>query len=728
MSEDNPFAGPSESQIRATLGSVGKAFFEAFPTLREVQRRAIPPIAEGRNVLVCSATASGKTEAVVAPLIWRVRKGASAVVGSPRRIRFLAIAPTRALVSDLLKRLDRSLPSFGWSAGAQTSDHQDASKEPDALITTPESLDSMLVNRFVKEHGETSGHLLAGVEAVFVDEAHLFDCSVRGDQVLFLLERLRRLKATALERGWVQSAEIQICGASATVSNAEELALRLLGQGASALRIAGARELTVLNAENEWITVDGRISANFLARQISFGTGGGEIARKLVTIFRSGGGRKVLIFCPSRAKCDELGERLTRELQKEVDAWVGTHHGSLDGARRRAAEKHFGEAAGIAVLVATSTLEVGIDIGDVDIVGLIGPPPDVPALLQRIGRGGRRLGGTRVVPFAENLEHAAAIGGMLVAAAAGNIGVGSRFRNWGVFAQQIASYIKQNGTKGRPRKSLVELAEAVWPLSDTGSTASEVIDDLVVQRSLTEARSRFHLDGEIVEAGDKNPTSLHSNIRGGGALLAVRDSHSGEIIGHVSSAPGNGLTNVGGKCHRIVGHGEGEIIVSLESSSFRSKDTPLPVRYPTVPFLITRTYCRSVADGLGLHCDEAPVLDGVWWHFGGQAFEKLMRIVLPGMFPEIYCRGMALRTSGDIGMVKTHFRNPETVSEGLQLVVASARLRYSRSSFDDFLSDSTFERIAVEALQPQDVFEFLQSRKIFPSSLDDPVGAALSRL
>jgi ATP-dependent Lhr-like helicase len=720
--------GPSEAQIRATLGSVGQAFFDRFPNLHEVQRLAIPPIAEGGNILVCSATASGKTEAVIAPLVWRLRKRVREAERPEQAIRLLAVAPTRALVSDLLKRLDQTLPLFGWSVGAQTSDHSDASQMPHALVTTPESFDSMLVSRFNREHGEATDHLLAHVEAVFVDEAHLFDCSTRGDQVLFLLERLRRLRATAVNRGWTKEPTIQICGASATVSNASELAVRILGAGAKALIVPGSRELLMLDREGQWRSVDASNSSAALAQQITVGAGGSEIVRKLVTVFRQKLGKKVLIFSPSRSKCDELGEHLATELVKEVDVWVGAHHGSLSGERRKAMEKGFGEARGLAVLVATSTLEVGIDIGDVDVVGLIGPPPDVPALLQRIGRGGRRGDGTRVIPFAENTEHAAALGGMLVSAAAGDFDGGQRFRNWGVFAQQISSFIRQNGVKGRPRKSLVELAEAVWPLPDTADISEGIVDDLIDRGSLVENRSKFHLDGAIIEKIDEIPTSLHANIRSGGSLLAVRDQHSGEIIGHVSAAPADGITNVGGKRLRITGKGDGEIIVSADSQLNPGGARPLAVKYPTVPFLITRRYGEALAKGLGFEKVDAPLIDGVWWHFGGQAVEKLLRIEIPHVFIGIERSGLALKVAGDPSIMKDRFSNEQEIVAALESVVVTARSRYSRSSFDDFLSEEVFSQIAVEALQPRDILDFFQSRHVFNCPRSDSKGRALAML
>jgi len=108
----------ADRPLRNALGDVGLAFFN-FPTLSEVQRLAIPTIGEGANTLVCAATAAGKTEAVMAQLVWRVR-GRAASRG--RTTQILAVAPTRALAADLTARLEGPLAQLGWRCGAQTSD------------------------------------------------------------------------------------------------------------------------------------------------------------------------------------------------------------------------------------------------------------------------------------------------------------------------------------------------------------------------------------------------------------------------------------------------------------------------------------------------------------------------------------------------------------------------------------------------------------------------------
>ena len=231
----------SNRDIVRSLGAVGTAFFGSFRELREIQRRAVPPIRSGGNVLVASATASGKTEAILAPLIARTLEEAP---GDVPRIRVLLIAPTRALVNDLTARIEGPLNRLGVACGRQTSDHRDKAKAPFVLVTTPESFDSMLVRDARLQAGRVVDHLLAGVMSVFVDEAHLFDGTARGDQLSWLLGRLRRLRRLNVELATGgRPLALQLCAGSATVSDPEGLAGRLLGTKADVVRVDGTREV-----------------------------------------------------------------------------------------------------------------------------------------------------------------------------------------------------------------------------------------------------------------------------------------------------------------------------------------------------------------------------------------------------------------------------------------------------------------------------------------------------
>jgi ATP-dependent Lhr-like helicase len=270
----------------------------------------------------------------------------------------LGVAPTRALVADLTARLEAPLARIGWRCGAQTSDFAGAESAPEILITTPESLDSMLVRRFWREDGKVAGHLLSGVSAVFVDEAHCFDSTARGDQLRFLLVRLSKLREFAREKGWCMESAMQLCAASATVDHPEELAIRLLGGGATAVACAGRRPIEILNREGAWLRLAGGIEGVAVAAQVPRVSSLEGVGGLLWAALGSGECRKALVFVPSRRECDRIGKVLRRWLGERRAIWVESHHGSLSREHRQWAEEGFHKNRD-AVLVATNTLDVG---------------------------------------------------------------------------------------------------------------------------------------------------------------------------------------------------------------------------------------------------------------------------------------------------------------------------------------------------------------------------------
>jgi hypothetical protein len=151
-------------------------------------------------------------------------------------------------------------------------------------------------------------------------------------------------------------------------------------------------------------------------------------------------------------------------------------------------------------------------------------------------------------------------------------------------------------------------------------------------------------------------------------------------------------------------------------------------RYPTVPFLISRRYCREVAKGAGLKDEEAPLTGDIWWHFGGQAMEKMLCLARPDVFAQVVLKGIAIRIRGEMLSLSSLFPNQDHIIKGLALVVGSSRSRYSRSPYDDFLSESLFAETAIESLQPRDMLEFLHSRQISQISLASTAGTRLALL
>jgi superfamily II helicase len=160
---------------------VASAFYGRFTTLRPVQEAAIEPLVNGRNVVLASGTGSGKTEAVLAPLLSRYWRRA-AKTGA---LTILYIAPTKALVNDLEKRLHPPLDRLGLRVGIRHGDRDDlvSGQTPHILVTTPESLEVLI---FRKDAA------LQTVQAVVVDEVHLLYNTQRGLQLSILLRRLKQ--------------------------------------------------------------------------------------------------------------------------------------------------------------------------------------------------------------------------------------------------------------------------------------------------------------------------------------------------------------------------------------------------------------------------------------------------------------------------------------------------------------------------------------------------------
>ncbi|GGL87784.1 ATP-dependent helicase [Streptomyces fumigatiscleroticus] len=340
-----------------------------WPDLRPLQRAAIDPLMDGEDAVLLAPTAGGKTEAACLPLL----SAMSEQRWSGTSVLYLC--PLKALLNNLVTRIDGYAQWLGRRAALWHGDTRESQRRrirtdpPDILLTTPESLESMLIG--VKtDHGR----LLGSVRAVVVDEVHAFAGDDRGWHLLAVLERLQRVAGRPLQR----------IGLSATVGNPRQLLTWLQGSG------AGVRPGQVVAPEL------GPIPASAASGAPS-GPPPGEVeldyvgsldnAAKVITALHRG--EKRLVFCESRRQVEELGAALRA---REVTVFLS--HASLSAEERARSEQAFAEARDC-VIVSTSTLELGIDVGDLDRVIQIDSPRTVASFLQRIGRTGRRPGSTR---------------------------------------------------------------------------------------------------------------------------------------------------------------------------------------------------------------------------------------------------------------------------------------------------------------------------------------------
>ncbi|ONH21851.1 DEAD/DEAH box helicase [Pseudofrankia asymbiotica] len=343
-----------------------------WPGLRPLQEAAVAPLLAGADALLLAPTAGGKTEAAAFPTLSRM------AAENWRGTSVLYLCPLKALLNNLAPRLETYTGWLGrraavWHGDVSASRRDRIRRErPDVLLTTPESLEAMLVSIRTDHH-----EFFAGIRAVIVDEVHAFAGDDRGWHLLAVLERLRRLVRKA-----DPSRELQVIGLSATVGNPAELLHWLEGSG------AGRRQAEVIAPDLPTATVVGAAPGAVPPGAIELDyVGSVPNAAKVIASLHAG--EKRLVFCDSRALVEMLGTELRA---RGVTTFLS--HASLSAQERRRSEEAFTEARDC-VIVATSTLELGIDVGDLDRVIQLNAPTSVASFLQRLGRTGRRAGTVR---------------------------------------------------------------------------------------------------------------------------------------------------------------------------------------------------------------------------------------------------------------------------------------------------------------------------------------------
>ncbi len=339
--------------------------------LRPFQDEAIAPILAGHNVLILAPTAGGKTEAATLPILSRM------LAEEWRGLSVLYLCPLKALLNNLHVRLAHYCNLVGRRVAIWHGDIGDSARRtiladpPDLLLTTPESLEVMLISRRVEEE-----RMFANLRAVIIDEIHAFAGDDRGWHLLSVLERTGRLARMA------SGHEVQRVGLSATVGNPDTLIEWLAGSCDGPRSVLAPSAAAVPPASD--VTID------YV----------GSIPNAALVISRLHRGEKRLVFVESRARSEQLCHALR---QLGVTAFVT--HSSLSQEARRQAEDAFANRDDC-VIVATSVLELGIDVGDLDRVIQIDSPGTVASFLQRMGRTGRRSGTTRNCLFLATSEWA----------------------------------------------------------------------------------------------------------------------------------------------------------------------------------------------------------------------------------------------------------------------------------------------------------------------------------
>lgn len=356
--------------------------------LRSVQVEACRVIFDtDAHLLLATGTASGKTEAAFLPILTLLHQNPSATVG------VLYIGPLKALINDQFLRLndllkEADIPVWHWHGDVSQTHKNKLLKDPSGILQiTPESLESLLINKSTE-----LPRVFGDLRFVIIDEVHVFMGSDRGRQVLCQLQRLNRfvhglprrigLSATlgdySLAEAWLQS------GTDKAVITPN------VGHEQRKIRIA-VEHFFVQSVEVE---NDDRLNASKSPEhQDKAWNDAGEdgVSPYYRYVFENSKSRKCLIFANNRAETESLiaNLRQIQEAERQPDIYH-VHHGSISAALREAAENAMRDPFAPAVSAATVTLELGIDIGQLERVIQLGSPFSVSSFLQRLGRSGRR--------------------------------------------------------------------------------------------------------------------------------------------------------------------------------------------------------------------------------------------------------------------------------------------------------------------------------------------------
>jgi ATP-dependent Lhr-like helicase len=428
--------------------AVAAWFSRTFDAPTDAQVAAWPALSAGHHVLVAAPTGSGKTFAAFLSAIDQlIKEGVQGPL--PDETRVVYVSPLKALSNDIQRNLEAplhgireelaalSLPDVEIRAVVRTGDTTQAERaamrrlSPHIVVTTPESLYILL--------GSHSGRaMLSTCRTVIIDEIHAVAGNKRGAHLALSLERLQALTSGALVRVGLSATQKPLEEVAKFLTGAREASCTIIDSGHIrsrdlSLEIPPAPLEAVMSGE-VWNSVYDRLAALILEH------------------------RTTLVFVNTR----RLVERVARHLSERLgEQDVAAHHGSLSKERRLNAEQRL-KRGELKVLVATASLELGIDIGDVDLVCQIGSPRSINAFLQRVGRAGHAVGGTskgRLFPLSrDELVECAAL---LDAVRRGELDSLSIPENaLDVLAQQITAEV---AAREWPEADLFALIRAAYP-------------------------------------------------------------------------------------------------------------------------------------------------------------------------------------------------------------------------------------------------------------------------
>lgn len=319
--------------------------------LTSIQEMTIPEVIDGKNLILLAPTAGGKTEAAFFPVLHNIHT--EGLDG----LSVIYVSPIKALLNNQEERLNNLSSfvyrsAFKWHGDVARGEKEKYFKDPSSiLMITPESLEVILLNKRIDKD-----ELFRNVRSIVVDEIHSFADGERGVHLMAVLERIQEYSKH----------DIQRIGLSATVGNPEQISEWLQG--------SSKRPRSVIDPPKE--NKPKKIEIKYVNDDEKLG----------IEVYKRAFGKKALLFSNSRTGAEGIKNVLQ---EKGIESYV--HHSSINKYFREVAEEKF-KLGKNSTIIATSTLELGIDIGDLDVVLQLDSPYSVSSFLQRMGRTGRRKG------------------------------------------------------------------------------------------------------------------------------------------------------------------------------------------------------------------------------------------------------------------------------------------------------------------------------------------------
>jgi ATP-dependent Lhr-like helicase len=499
--------------------------------LREVQEQTYSAVVRGNDVLVIAPTAGGKSEAALIPVIDDILKNGR------MGVTCLYISPLKALINDQEERfrtfcIPTSLSVMKWHGDVPKGDRSWKDGEPPQfLMITPESLEVLLQEKKLSSD-------LRQVRTIIIDELHAFVESERGVHLKVLLTRMDRIAKRPIQR----------IGLSATAGNPEEV-LEWLSDNRHDTELV---EVPSPPKEKHFL---------FIVEP--------EESDRIEALVRIVGQKKALVFVNSRS--------IAEKLMKAGCGRIGNlhiHHSSLSPATRKLSEEAFSSPEG-ACIICTSTLELGIDIGDLDVVVQVGPPNSVSSFLQRMGRSGRRGKSAYVAWVLQNPCE------LLISVAIIECAIQKEVENlvspkkpYNVLLQQIFLYLYNHSRASRKDLTVSVLSYPVFR-----DIEPKILDQIISHLLKTEY---ITTDGEMLMLGTmaervfgrSNWKDLYSVISGGGEYRAV--TPEGEMVGKLDARFVNSKNSdeisLGGRTWSMIKCDEGHnlvVVVPSESDTSR---------------------------------------------------------------------------------------------------------------------------------------------------------------